>query len=122
MMMPGPGARWAPMTGRRPPRSDGRGLRVPWLLVWTFGACADSGIDPDTWFPVSQDPAAARREAASALAVCDACMIRVRCLELSLRQWQVGQHGIWGGTLPGERKALRDRLAEDPRQPGRATS
>jgi hypothetical protein len=87
------------------------GLRELSLVVQVYAACAASGIDPDAWFPVSRDPDSARREAADALAVCGACLVRARCLELSFRQRAVGQYGIWGGTLPGERKALHDRLA-----------
>jgi WhiB family redox-sensing transcriptional regulator len=90
------------------------GLRELSLVVQVYAACAASGIDPDAWFPVSTDPDSARREAADALAVCGTCPVRARCLELSFRQWAVGQHGIWGGTLPGERKALHDRLAVLP--------
>jgi hypothetical protein len=99
------------MTGKRPSgaRSGSRELS---LLVRVYAACATSGIDPDAWFPVSQDRAHASREAADALAVCASCLVRVHCLELSFRQWTIGQHGIWGGTLPDERKALRDRLAD----------
>ncbi len=59
---------------------------------------------------------------ADALAVCATCLVQAHCLELSLSHWAIGQHGIWGGTLPGERKALRDRLATFPRQPGRPAS
>ena len=37
----------------------------------------------------------ARREAAGAIAVCAECPVRTECLGLSLRHWQVGQHGVW---------------------------
>jgi hypothetical protein len=26
---------------------------------------------------------------------------------LALRNWAVGQHGVWGGTVPAERQRLR---------------
>ena len=81
------------------------------LLVMRYAACSDSGLDPDDWFPVSEDPATARREAAAALRLCAVCPVRRQCLELALRRWPVGQHGIWGGTLPGERRVLREHLA-----------
>lgn len=29
---------------------------------------------------------------------------------LSLRHWDTGQHGVWGGLVPAERAALRRRL------------
>ena len=69
--------------------------------------CANAPLDPDEWFPVSLDPETARREAAGAIAVCMACPVRGACLELSLRHWFVGQHGVWGGLVPAERAALR---------------
>ena len=46
--------------------------------------------------------------------VCTGCVVRMHCLELSLRYWTVGQHGIWGGTVPAERAALRRELIERP--------
>ena len=45
--------------------------------------CADSGLDPDQWYPVSIEPAQARHEAAAAIAVCTSCLVRAQCLELS---------------------------------------
>ena len=75
--------------------------------VASHARCADGGLDPDAWFPVSTDAEAARREAARAIAVCAACPARRACLELSLRQWAIGQHGVWGGLVPHERVALR---------------
>jgi hypothetical protein len=47
------------------------------------------------------------REAAGAIAVCAACPVREECLELALRNWAVGQHGVWGGTVQAERERLR---------------
>jgi WhiB family transcriptional regulator, redox-sensing transcriptional regulator len=71
--------------------------------------CADSGLDPDQWYPVSTEPARARREAAAAIAVCASCPVRAQCLELSLRHWDVGQHGVWGGLVATDRAQLRRR-------------
>lgn len=69
--------------------------------------CADGPLDPDQWFPVSVNMDAARREAAGAIAICMACPVRDACLELSLRHWTIGQHGVWGGLVPAERAELR---------------
>jgi hypothetical protein len=44
--------------------------------------------------------------------VCTGCVVRTRCLELSLRYWTVGQHGIWGGTVPAEHVILRREIVE----------
>ena len=71
--------------------------------------CADSGLDPDQWYPVSAEPAQARHEAAAAIAVCIGYPVRALCLELSLRQWDIGQHGVWGGLVATDRARLRRR-------------
>jgi len=81
--------------------------RVLWLLVTEKGACSTSGLSPDDWYPVSAPAEAAVREAAHAIAVCSGCRVREECLELALRNWTVGQHGVWGGTVPAERERLR---------------
>ena len=87
--------------------------RMLWLLVLEQGACSTSGLSTDHWYPVSASPEAAVREAADAIAVCSACRVREECLELALRNWAVGQHGVWGGTVPAERARLRaGRLAQ----------
>jgi Transcription factor WhiB len=77
--------------------------------VTSNAQCADGVLDPDEWFPVSVDAEGARREAAGAIAICADCPVRDACLELSLRHWTVGQHGVWGGLVPAERAALRRR-------------
>jgi len=84
-----------------------------WAQVVRYARCAESGLDPDEWFPASIQPARARREAAAAIAVCTACLVRAQCLALSLRHWDIGQHGIWGGLVPAERARLRRCLPAD---------
>jgi hypothetical protein len=37
-------------------------------------------------------------------------VVRAQCLALSLRRWDVGQHGVWGGLVAAERMALRRKL------------
>jgi hypothetical protein len=59
--------------------------------------------------PVGTEAQAARREAARAIAVCMAGPVRGACLELSLRHWTIGQHGVWGGLVAADRDALRRR-------------
>ena len=86
-----------------------------WARVARQARCADSGLDPDQWYPVSIEPAQARHEAAAAIAVCASCPVRAQCLELSLRHWDIGQHGVWGGLVVAERVALRrQRLSRAP--------
>jgi hypothetical protein len=108
------------MIGRRPFNAAPGPLKLR-RTVMVHAACAVSDIGPDAWFPISRDPAAARREAADALAICGTCLVRRHCVRLSLSHWPTGQHGVWGGTLPSEREALHDLLAALPR-PERATS
>jgi hypothetical protein len=80
-----------------------------WARVARQARCADSGLDPDQWYPVSIESARARHEAAAAIAVCTSCPVRAQCLELSLRHWDVGQHGVWGGLVATDRASLRRR-------------
>ena len=88
-----------------------------WTQVVTHARCAEGGLDPDEWFPVSAEARIARQEAALAIAVCAACPVRRQCLALSLRYWDIGQHGVWGGLVAAERARLRARapwrLAKD---------
>jgi hypothetical protein len=87
--------------------------RALWLVVDEQDACSTGALTPDDWYPDSTPAEAARREAAAALSVCADCTVREQCLELALRDWTVGQHGIWGGTVPAERERLRaNRVAQ----------
>lgn len=56
-------------------------------------------VDPELFFPEGRSWTAytdARR-------VCARCVVRIECLEAGLDQ----EHGMWGGTTPDERAALR---------------
>ena len=100
-----------------PPHPLGRGAAVDHALraqVTSYARCADSGLDPDQWFPVSVDPASARQEAALAIAVCAGCLVRSECLVLSLRHWDLGRHGVWGGLVAADRARLRRGLPGGP--------
>ena len=83
--------------------------RSLWTQVVTHARCAEDSLDPDEWFPVSAEAGIARREAAAAIAVCTACPVRGQCLALSLRYWDIGQHGVWGGLVAAERAQIRVR-------------
>ena len=80
-----------------------------WALVINHADCSESGLDPDQWFPVSADHGRARQEAAAAIAICTTCPVRGDCLTLSLRRWDSGQHGVWGGLVAADRARLRRR-------------
>ena len=60
------------------------------------------GHNPDLWF--LDDQTGSYREAR---AVCDACPVRVDCLQWALDSHT--DHGMWGGLNPNERKQLRRR-------------
>jgi hypothetical protein len=85
-----------------------------WARVTRYARCADSGLDPDQWFPVSVDPASARQEAAAAIAVCTGCLVRSECLVLLLRHWDIGRHGVWGGMVAADRARLHRGLPGGP--------
>ena len=78
--------------------------------LYRLARCAGSLVDPDDWFPVTWDVAKARDQAAHAIAVCARCPVRPDCLEFSLRHaFGVGAHGVWGGLVEEERRAVRRR-------------
>ena len=78
--------------------------------VYRQARCARSCLDPDEWFPLTTDVARAREQAARAIAICAGCPVRADCLELSLRHsFGIGAHGVWGGLVAEERRALRRR-------------
>ena len=118
----GPTANLPDWEAAGPAHRPAAGLLADWALserVIRYARCADSNLDPDDWFPVSVEIDKARQEAAAAITVCTACVVRVPCLALSLRRWDVGQYGVWGGLVAAERMALRRGLHEDqpPRTP-----
>jgi Transcription factor WhiB len=94
-----------------------------WARVIRQARCTDSSLDADEWFPISPGAQEARREAAAAIALCRACPVRSQCLAISLRHWDIGQHGVWGGMVAAERASLRRQMlgdrADAPRLPTR---
>jgi WhiB family redox-sensing transcriptional regulator len=96
-----------PRVGRGHRRTDGalmflKALRAGLTPPELPGArCAQRDQDPELWFPASGDRAAAER----AKAICRICPVRSACLEWALAANE--RTGIWGGTTPNERRALR---------------
>jgi WhiB family transcriptional regulator, redox-sensing transcriptional regulator len=84
------------------PSSDAATGRFSWM---SRGACQNE--DPELFFPVTTY-GAALRQVNAAKAVCRACAVRAACLSFGL---QTSQDGIWGGTTPEERRALRRHKA-----------
>jgi WhiB family redox-sensing transcriptional regulator len=65
---------------------------------WVDGAlCAQT--DPESFFPAKGSNAAAAKS------TCKACPVRAECLEAAMADPTLD--GVWGGTTPMERRALR---------------
>jgi WhiB family transcriptional regulator, redox-sensing transcriptional regulator len=105
-----PGAALLPA---HPPGAAVRVLRTAVLRarVGAAGLCADAG--DDRCYPDHISAHARRRLTEYARQRCSGCPVAEECLELALRietQKTRSSWGIWGGTTPGERRAmLRDR-------------
>jgi WhiB family transcriptional regulator, redox-sensing transcriptional regulator len=101
-----------PRVGRGHRRADGvlmflESLRAGLTPLDLPGArCAQRDQDPEIWFPANGDRAAAER----AKAICRVCPVRSACLEWALAANE--RTGIWGGTTPNERRALRRTAAK----------
>ncbi|MGI8686457.1 MAG: WhiB family transcriptional regulator [Acidimicrobiales bacterium] len=66
-------------------------------LSWRLrGACR--GVDPDVFYPVSDEVA---EEAKS---ICRACPVREACLEYALANRE--RDGVWGGATERERRRM----------------
>lgn len=61
------------------------------------------GIDPDVFFPTSEE------EAGPALAYCAACTIRDECLAWALKNGE--RYGVWGGLTEQRRRRLNRYVA-----------
>jgi len=66
-------------------------------LSWRQRA-ACRGVDPDIFYPVSDD------DAEEAKAVCGICPVREACLEYALANRE--RDGVWGGATERERRRL----------------
>jgi len=77
-------------------------------------ACAESGYDSELWFP---DPYHFRNEGSKlfkqathdaliAMTICNECPLFAngKCLESAMEDISTIDYGIWGGTLPNERR------------------
>ncbi len=56
------------------------------------------GVDPNIFYPVSDD------DAEEAKAVCSSCPVRQACLEYSLTARE--REGVWGGLTERERRRI----------------
>jgi WhiB family transcriptional regulator, redox-sensing transcriptional regulator len=66
-------------------------------IIWRdLGACR--GLDPEVFFPESDE------DAETAKAICDSCDVRIACLEHALASRE--KVGVWGGTTERERRRI----------------
>jgi WhiB family redox-sensing transcriptional regulator len=62
--------------------------------------------DPELFFPAAEEGTDAfDRQAARAVALCEGCPFREDCLDNALAFGE--DAGIWGGTTPEQRRAMR---------------
>jgi len=66
-------------------------------LSWRQRA-ACRGVDPDVFYPVSDE------DAEEAKAICRGCPVRESCLEYALANRE--RDGVWGGATERERRRL----------------
>lgn len=75
-------------------------------MSWqTHAACRDA--DPGLFFAPGEDytAPAATAQLVAARAVCRSCPVHTECLTWAV---EVGEdHGLWAGTTPAERRAIR---------------
>ena len=83
-----------------PPESVGKWQLLANLLA-EVGPVPCQTSDPGAWWPKRNDDLPTR----IALNACSSCDARRACLEYALAAGEEG--GIWGGTLPEERRKLR---------------
>jgi WhiB family transcriptional regulator, redox-sensing transcriptional regulator len=87
------------------------------FLGWMAqGACQQE--DPELFFPIAAG-SVGLLQISAAKAICQGCAVRAPCLSYGLA---TRQDGIWGGTTPEERGAIRQQAhlprhgSPDPRQ------
>lgn len=84
--------------------------------AWQSHAACRDAPDPDIFFPAKGEHGDQAKE------VCATCPVTAPCLDFALKISQgTYDHGIYGGTTPGERSELRRRLARADRTRDAAT-
>jgi WhiB family redox-sensing transcriptional regulator len=72
-------------------------VTIPMNLSWRQRA-ACRGVDPDVFYPVSDEEAEAAKE------ICADCSVRQACLEYALANRE--RDGVWGGATERERRRI----------------
>lgn len=86
------------------------------------GLCKRSGVDPERWFPSTEDASVLAGEALVgarryAERVCAGCPARAACLEKAMRGGAFGDFGIWAGLTSADRRAVRPLWAGSGPEP-----
>jgi WhiB family redox-sensing transcriptional regulator len=92
-------------TEARLARGDALYRLLTHLTASDFGghpACAEEGVEPEWFFPVSADD---RERIALAKTVCRSCPVSTSCLRYALHAPETT--GVWGGTTEEQRAAMR---------------
>jgi hypothetical protein len=82
-------------------------------VLEAVGPVACQTSDPEAWWPDAKDVNAASSR--MAVAACRACPAAGPCLAYALGADH--RYGIWGATLPDERRAMRWTLADESTRP-----
>ncbi|MGD0440853.1 MAG: WhiB family transcriptional regulator [Acidimicrobiales bacterium] len=83
--------------GKSPSAVDRR-RKWTWMKASWRQRAACRGVDPDIFYPVSDE------DAEEAKAVCASCTVRQACLEYSLAARE--REGVWGGLTERERRRI----------------
>ncbi len=66
-------------------------------ISWRVNS-ACQGLDPDIFYPESED------NCDQAIAICESCLVRIACLNYALETRE--KQGVWGGASARERRRL----------------
>lgn len=80
---------------------DCRQVRASDNAWMSKAACRNDHYDPEWFWPLTTDNESAQR----ALAICVTCPVTDECLQFALANNETA--GVWGGTTPSQRQALR---------------
>jgi WhiB family redox-sensing transcriptional regulator len=79
-------------------------LDFPEFLKDDNALCAE--VDPELFFPTDEHGVGnSYTSMKEAKKICNACTLKLQCLEYALRR---NESGIWGGTTEGERRKIRN--------------
>lgn len=72
--------------------------------------------DPSYWFadPFDEDEPGGKSERAIAITICNRCPLRKACADFAMQENI--EYGIYGGMMPQQRKAYKDKRASGIRE------